>query len=457
MMKKCERCEAEVEDFELTCIEMPDGSTQEWCHDCVIDNAWQCPNCEDWFARGSDQYAVNYRRFGETRTVYWCQRCYESDTWVCDRCDETWSDDDASTNVTVRDGSHEEWCPDCVENHTWECHHCERTYSDQVRHCRCQDADYMHEVIGWHDFDGEYIPRKANEKDESLYFGLEVETGEDVEVPFDRLERWLDSSCSPLIHFETDGSIEGPEMITQPCTLEYHQRKVGWKELCRTLISAGMRSHECRDQEVGLHIHISRRNDLMLIMRKLEMHIANDKETWARIGRRRKIYGSIGWNNLWKPRSGYYMRSEANSFSSRYHPLNFNPKHTVELRTPRGTLNPETILGTVEWVHAVIHALKYVSVSELMPMPETPETQNTAEMGCEAAKKLKKRYAPDITREVIMPYIWSNKGMYAHCIAMMARMWAHQTVRPVLVTKEIKKAEWLANHEPGVKKQKIRR
>ncbi len=452
-MEECPHCGERHRPSDFDTVHMKNGTTQEWCSECRSNDAWECEHCHTLFEDGVDSTEVHCRNWrGETFEETWCERCTENETWTCERCDETWSDEEGSTRVLRPQGCFDAWCPDCVENYATHCPHCDEYRDDDIENCPICQHGHLHQIIDYHEFEGEYIPRKAGvEGEERLYFGLEVETGVRVDPPWDRLDNWLDNEESPLIHFENDGSIEGPEMITQPCTLEYHQKKFDWEGLCRTLLRAGMRSHNAYG--TGLHIHITRREELLWTMRKLQMHILNDKATWARIGRRGDIYNGY-WDKCYTPLS--YSAMKPHNGYTRYVVLNFKNDDTIELRTPRGTLNAETIKGTIEWLHAVIHALKYVSVNELMPEPsERPKLPETA--GVVAKKQTRFRYAPDITREVILPYIWANKDRYPECIAMMTRMWAHQTVRPVLVTKEIKKAEWLANHEPGVKKQKIRR
>lgn len=301
----------------------------------------------------------------------------------------------------------------------------------------CGGREGINQVMDYHAYKGHYVPRAVG-KEEKLYYGVEVETGNDPGLPWGELEPWLDDEENSLIHFEHDGSIDGPEMISQPCTLEYHQRELNWKDLCRIMVHAGYRAHNIStsSQQVGIHIHITRRKDLLRTMQKLDYYVHNDKAIWAHIGRRDEIY-NCGWGPTISPMKMKYILHD----TERYRPVNFRNPDTVELRTPRGSLNSDTILGTIEWLDAVIHALKDIPIRELDP-----------------------GMAPETTKTKIIPFVLENRKRYPHIAKkLMNDMLNGEVVISTkhtkcveLRAKEEKKEAWLKDHQPGQKKQKVR-
>ena len=342
-------------------------------------------------------------------------------------------------------GAH--YCPHCARNHgAWQCDECETWNSQNQTTCgECGRArprrkdPQLRDVLGYHQYGRigkEYVGRKvANE--EPLFFGVELETSRRGEIEWPLLEPWIDNEHSPMIHAESDSSITGWEWISQPCTLKYWQEKSDISALCTALRSMGVSAESRQGYPIGMHIHITKKKTLMRVMQKLDMYVANEKELWQAISRRRTIYKG-GWSYKRAPLTVEEMRYPNN----RYAPVNFSPTFTVELRTPRGTLDPSVVLGTIEWLHCVIKALQYVNINDLRN-----------EWHLQAGKWT--CCVREVTRNVVLPHIFANKDDYPHAVRMVRRILKKNRLEDIPeMRREAKKKAWLKDHKPGEKRSK---
>jgi len=418
------------------------GRDEHWCDECKQRDAWRCAHCKEWIS-GIAPVEV------ETGDGIqkWCGPCASTDVYrSCAKCGRPVA---AGWNITMVQTATdvEAWGPMCTYTYAKRCPACGAWYDKTLASCpneECFSRTLPEEswrwcrVLSYHGFtrgNGRYLKRG---NDEPLWFGVEIETGTNNVVPWGKMARWLTGGDSPAIHAEHDGSVSGPEFISQPCTLAYHQKHFGWEELCEILTKAGFRSHDITNQEVGFHIHISRSKKLLPVIRKLDLYLHNDAHIWAKISRRSRIYHSGSWGPKEAPECIEEIMDPCNH--DRYEPLNFQPEHTVELRTPRGTLKAETILGTLEWVHGCLRALENISVDELrdyIPFDQNMEMEKPFNV-------LGPKTATVTTTQKIIPFIWANRERYPHCVSMLTRLLEHEHMRPVQVRKELKKEQYLA-------------
>ena len=80
---------------------------------------------------------------------------------------------------------------------------------------------------------------------------LEIDRGEDPE------ETASEIKCKQ-IYCKHDGSLEdnGVEIVTHPCSLEYHTHELGWEQVIGTARSHDYESHNAGT--CGLHVHVNR-------------------------------------------------------------------------------------------------------------------------------------------------------------------------------------------------------
>ena len=202
--------------------------------------------------------------------------------------------------------------------------------------------------------------------DTRLFLGVELE----VDRGDDRLalaERVLHDIGEDKIYCKKDGSLgpEGVEIVTHPCTLDYHMTQLDWRQICATAREYDYTSHNAGT--CGLHVHASREAlgdrygareltvaKLILMVDRLEEPLTtfsrrdvSSLERWAKIAKTGvspddtdsqvldKIQGAMSYD--------------------RYVAVNTQPDETVEFRIFRGTLRFETILASIQLVDLLCH------------------------------------------------------------------------------------------------------
>lgn len=375
--------------------EIPDGDEYITTHDdetvcasCRDAKYIQCGDCREWYR--ADEVDRSYN--GDPL----CNDCYENnDYFTCDECGEVASYDDE--HYVTHDGA--DICEDCYHAHYFTCADCDEVYPIRRRIERadgeyicdqCYDTSYFtcercdrvlhtdyyhgdgvcddcHEeycpegVHDYHDFAGSYRPRRLpGEKQDELTFGVELEC-DDGEFQCDDFTDWTDDD--DLVHFEHDGSLtdQGVECITMPCTLGFHEKKMRWDDLCSGLIGQGFLSH--KTSTCGLHVHIGRKNLSITDIVKMDVWL-NRWQLMKDLARRNTIFSgrydpakrcdishAIGNSYDYSDRLRKYKKNWCHG--ERYQPLNTTNERTVEVRIFRGTLKCETVLATIEAMHAM--------------------------------------------------------------------------------------------------------
>lgn len=328
---RCEKCDKYYLNSEGTEV-----SGDMLCPDCRNEYAVVCYSCDEWIYHRD---AVSYG------TDYLCEHCYDNYYFTCDRCGEVYHNDDGH------------WHEDN--------HYCDDCHSSQ-----------MDVVYDYHNWGGEYFPHKFEEEKDGLMIGVELECDDGEFDKYD-VHQWVRDG---IIHFESDGSLSdsGVELITQPCSLRYHKEMVAWKGLCDKMLGMGFRSHDT--STCGLHVHLTRKVIPITSIVKMDIWL-NRWMLWRDVARRDTIYSGEYDDNK-KVDIGHAVRNSyrcnpicekwyGRGYNDRYQPLNTNNDETIEIRIFKGSLNHETVLGTIEMCHALVKFADTVPVREVYDT--TPE------------------------------------------------------------------------------------
>ena len=231
--------------------------------------------------------------------------------------------------------------------------------------------------------DYNYIPseflfhKNSMEKDATpLYLGVELEVaggGEDEENAQWINEALGENNCY-IMHDGSlrneDGEVDGLEITTHPCTLEYH-KSLNYKEVFKWLLDNDYRSHDT--STCGLHVHVSR-NYLGNTITKQYLNIAKllyvVEKHWkniSMIARRGNNSYSRNYStgtaiDMFKLLS--YAREDEDSLY-KYRAINLTHPHTVELRMFKGTLNYNTFMATLEFVRNLVDFSKESSLDKI--------------------------------------------------------------------------------------------
>lgn len=294
-----------------------------------------------------------------------CPDCLDELTSICSHCGQRiWNGDNAGSEDTVI-------CQDCYENYYTVCEECGTLIcSDDAYHADGDDdcdycySCYCHRRRSIHDYsykpDPIFYPSFAPK---TLYFGVELEIdqgGENSEHANELLE--IGNREEPCRYIKHDGSLnDGMEIVSHPCTLDYHIHHVPWQEICRKAISLGYISHMANT--AGLHIHISRsalgdtdqeqEDATARILYFVEAHF-NEMLKFSR-----RTESQL---NKWAARYGYKDRPKdlldhaKNSNLGRYTAVNLQNYDTIEMRLFRGTLKYTSFIAALQMVSEICKA-----------------------------------------------------------------------------------------------------
>lgn len=311
----------------------------------------QCEDCGKWYPKSM------FREI-EGRTI--CLDCIIRIAYYCDHCREFHLNSVPSHQV-LNSGNYETWCDTCFNEDAAECAHCHtvvpRYRLDSRNHfCpTCVEA-YAQPI---HRYSYKPAPRFYGNGDmnSTLYFGMELETDNGNNEDFAKA---LLAGCDiEEEHFEpvkevyckADGSLsyQGCEVVTHPCTLDYHLSDNSfWNTVSRLASNYGMKSHDAMrsgEHDCGLHIHVSRKpfeeNNVEDYEEKIAVAFEKFRNEWQKVARRRNNHYAQFYGVNEKEALKREMR-----YSDRYHAVNTQNSSTVEIRIFRGTLNLNTLKAT---------------------------------------------------------------------------------------------------------------
>lgn len=302
-----------------------------------------CEDCRDCYARCDDCEELVHRDnvYHSDDNVTLCEDCFEARWLYCEDCGDLVHADDARYDS----GSY--YCEDC--------------YNDNQR------SDSIHEYS--------YKPTPAfyGGGDDGRHYGVELE----VDGGDDRDALAYDLSNRDEIYCKYDGSLDcGVEIVTHPCTLDYHVNGIDWDGICDTARGYGFLSHDTTT--CGLHVHASRGllgagfEEQELTLAKILLLFNRHWDKLARFSRR-----SESRLRRWASKPDVYVTPDDTlteildkaNLAKRYDrdsAVNCFPRDTVEFRLFRGTLKPDTILASIQLADTVIAYCKRMSVTQVL-------------------------------------------------------------------------------------------
>lgn len=325
------------------------------CPECRETNDYfQCDDCGAWYRRVEDTWwnRTNYFITGDNRTI--CQDCYIDNYECCNDCGEIYSVDDM-THDENEDGHEVYYCADCERSH-------KKKY--------IKNYSYKPSPIfktGNHD--KIYSSTDIRE----LVFGveLEIDKGEDPEETAGEL-----CEASEDIYCKHDGSLNnGVEIVTHPCTLDYHLKDLGWGTLCDIALKHGFRSNDART--CGLHVHVGRRqlgstgDGRNATIAKMILLVQRHWDSLVTFTRR-----SSSQLDRWAVKPDVDLRAASadelvkNALRERergrYVAVNLQNSETVEFRLFNGSLKLNTIYATLQFVSNLCLYAKNKSVDNVL-------------------------------------------------------------------------------------------
>uniref|UniRef100_A0A6M3JL09 Putative amidoligase enzyme n=1 Tax=viral metagenome TaxID=1070528 RepID=A0A6M3JL09_9ZZZZ len=337
-----------------------------YCQDC-FDNLFSiCPRCDRIVLQDSME---------EVEGDDYCQRCYNHHSYICDCCSVRYME------------SHDSWgnmCSSCAEDH-FICEGCGGTcHNDESNEDGyCENCANGHQIHRYHQGSKQGLCFHPNNySSDTLYLGVELETDhyrlkhndtrdeaseEFAEIQDDERLFWL----------EEDSSLDnGIEIISQPCTLEYHLTKFPWKEITDIARSNGAKSHQA--QTCGLHIHFPiaflagpRQHNQVISLIYIFERFWEQLTVFSRRTQEQLSHNSKKYNNDLANKSArdkVYELSNSSRYD-RYQAVNLQThKSTIEIRLFRGTLKLSTLYAALELVDFLARFIKVHPTSYIKDM-----------------------------------------------------------------------------------------
>lgn len=330
-----------------------------------MSEKFTCDDCEQEFDTEIQQ---------TYRDKVLCEECYDSHMTACSCCGDLFDQECEERRGMAWGGM----CSSCGDEH-FECDNCGEIYHNDyyVEDGLCEDCYRRSNSEFVHDYHNGSSAGIIFHPDfnESLYFGVELETDDYEEHEEAAQELHALSDDEKLFWLEHDSSLSnGIEIISQPCTLDYHRETFPWAKINEIVLKHGGKSHDTRT--CGLHIHFSR---------------GFFRGRCSELYQLRLIYlFERFWDKLvvFSRRSEEAIRANAKRYSDpnltdrvakdkiaqlsykywRYQGVNLHANDTIEIRIFRGTLKVETLLASLELVDFLVRTAKKTSVKKLQTM-----------------------------------------------------------------------------------------
>lgn len=353
----CDECGCVIEDND----ERHDINGTTLCEDCFVDMYMICDYCGETVHR-DDAY------YHEGTNSICCPDCYHDNYTRCENCGDYVHNDD------IHDSEDGYICTYCRDNYYRMCDDCggvfheDNIYYDDDDNALCRDC-YNSKTKHIHSYDYKPTPVFFG-NDSPLYMGVELEIdggGEDSE----NAEKLIELDNDTHIYCKHDGSLhDGFEIVSHPCTLDYHEYSLSWRDILAQAVRMGYTSHDART--CGLHIHVSKKalgfddaeieqttaNILYFVERYWNKLLIFSRRTEDQLNRWASRYGHEG-----KPLE---ILEKSKKEYARYRAINLLPYHTIEFRLFRGTLNPTTFYATLELVERLCAYCRSCSEDKIM-------------------------------------------------------------------------------------------
>lgn len=345
----CEVCEQYESIDQVYEIKTGYRTSKIVCESCLEENDdfFYCEDCEEW--KSTDWYDKYTTANG--RTI--CYGCYDDNYVTCYECGEIIHVDDARYD----DDEEEYYCEQC-----W-----------QARSSRrINGYSFKPDPIFKTRHDTFYTSRDIKE----LMFGVEneIDKGND---PYDTAANICDASED--VYIKHDGSLteDGMEIVTHPCSLEYHIENLGWKDICNVALESHYKSHDAGT--CGLHIHVGRyqlgenREERDETIAKIIVLIDRHWNNMVRFSRRKRTQ-LVDWAaapNLCitsgeLTKEEIYDKAWSTEHRGRYQAVNLTNSETIEFRLFNGTLKYQTIIATLQMVSNICTFAKEYSLETVL-------------------------------------------------------------------------------------------
>lgn len=327
----CEECGETVLEYSATYV----GNDDYVCAECFSEKYTTCDDCGGIMLISESHNVYNRRN----REVEVCTNCYESNYITCESCGETYHE----YNVTYSDDACGYYCESC--------------YEEIDSSCAIHDYSYKPDPI----FYGTG----------NLFMGVELEM--DIPSSLSSSHSCDNESVFNVLndrnefYAKHDGSLNnGFELVTHPCTLEYHMSGI-WTDTLKNAVREGFRGHQVSTS--GLHVHVNRTAfDGDLAIAKAIIFIEKNYREVYKLSRRASVdYCRRYFDDSEITKDSQDMMQKFNGKrQERYKNVNLLNRNTVEFRIFRSTLKENTFYATLQFVEAIVKIANKYSLDDIL-------------------------------------------------------------------------------------------
>ena len=363
---KCHSCNEHFEKDKLEkCID-----AKYYCEDCKNEQFADCTEC-------NEQVHVDDVRSNDDGDEY-CDDCYNELYSTCAGCDE----EVRKENEHLAEDTW--WCDDCFNDRFTCCDNCgginrfdNLIYDEEADHHYCGNCHRKKVKRVIHDYG--YIPKFEFSRlnwDEPLYMGVELEVQRETdydEYATKFLKFLKEQGTDKHFYLKHDGTLRtednhtdfnGFEMVTQPFTLQYAHKNLGFNKILKWLKDNKYDYGE-QTQRCGLHIHISRNFFEEMDVTKLRIFFRqNQAEIFKFSKRKSKTNEYCKYETIDAIEMAKGREQEGNNHHTAIDAQ--TAKQTVEIRVFNSTLDAARFIAILQFVDALAHFVKVVGITSLL-------------------------------------------------------------------------------------------
>ncbi len=343
-MKTCYQCEKDF-DYNYEGIMYDD---EFYCDDCLDSHFEVCNKCGK-YVHNDD---VTYDYYDNA----YCLDCAD-DLHECDYCGYSFICYDVilHNDECICDNCFNDYtiCSDCKEIIPLEDANYENTYYGEEAFCN----DCYNKRCSIHDYSYKPEPYFCGKGRRFLGIELEVDSGG---CNHDNAREIMETLGNDFIYAKHDSSIDdGFELVSHPCTLDFHTKTINWENGLNELSSMGYESHDA--ETCGIHVHMNREQfgdtwgEQDLAIAKILYFIERHWDNVVKFSRRTNRQLS-DWANRYLSKiddeesySPHEVLDYAKDDGSRYRAVNLCNHSTVEIRIFRGTLKYSSFMAILQF------------------------------------------------------------------------------------------------------------
>ncbi len=350
-------------DDSLNMSDMSGTADGNACQDCLDENYINCNDCNEFIHNDNSFITIDGN--------YICEACKDNHYFTCDECSEIEHIENGNSNenvivcVSCREDNYSycENCDEMINNNDMDGDYCRSCTEDED--CGCDDCS-SHGIIHYYGYKPELnFYKTPDEKENSLYLGIELETESregNTNEQADTLINLDGNEDEKLFFLGFDSTIDrGFELITHPATVKYHLTCFPWRTICKTMIDMGARSHNTNT--CGFHIHVNKNYFTQSELVKLGLFVHSLEKPLSFLSRRKRF----NWGKFKDIKNG---KNKIHKNDDRYEAINFQNPKTIEFRLYKGTLNFNTVLGTIDLTDAICHFIKHIGPAKIVNKKE---------------------------------------------------------------------------------------